>query len=72
MNEKGKTLSWQEVVISIAGMFCLLGVALIAGIVFKIDGKLLLTVAIIIACLANTDILKVIVAYLPKYLKNNK
>lgn len=63
-----KQLTWKDVVVTIAGMGFLLGVALIAKS-WGIDGKLLLGVAIGIACLANTDILKTVIKYLPK--RNN-
>ena len=69
-----RKLSWQDVVVTVVGMLCLVGIALTAAIGFGIDGKLLLGTGILIACLANTDILKLIAPYVAKYTHriNNK
>ena len=65
----GKKLTWQDVVVTIFGMLFLFGLALIAALVFQIDGKLLIGTAILITGLANTDVLKLLLPYITKLKK---
>ena len=60
-----KKLGKNETIVTIVGMLCLLGIALIAGLVFHIDGYVLLGTGLAIVGLANTDLLKLLLKYVP-------